>query len=181
MDAGRILDTGMLPAMDIIGAQFADGTAFIPQVLLSARAMNQALALLEPHLEATGEKRTGTIVIGTVEGDLHDIGKNMVVSMLKGVGFKVVDLGVNVNAKRFVQSVAECDPDVLALSALLTTTMPQIRTVIGGLHEEGLRDSVKVMVGGAPVNQKFADDIGADGYANDAGAAVNLTKRLVEA
>lgn len=181
IDARRILETGMLPAMDIIGAQFADGTAFIPQVLLSARAMNEGLALLEPHLKTTDDRRTGKILIGTVEGDLHDIGKNMVVSMLKGVGYNVVDLGVNVNAKKFIEGVAEHEPDVVALSALLTTTMPQIKTVIGGLHEKGLRDAVKVIIGGAPVNQKYADDVGADGYAADAGEAVTLTKRLVGA
>ena len=177
-EAGDILNKGMLPAMDVIGSRFSDGTVFIPEVLLSARAMNQGLELLEPHL--VGESGgPGKIVIGTVNGDLHDIGKNMVVSMLKGVGFKVVDLGANVEVVEFVEAVRDEQPDVLGLSALLTTTMPQIREVIEGLEHSQLRRSVKVIIGGAPVNQKFADDAGADGYAQDAGEAVTLTKRLL--
>ena len=178
-EAGDILNKGMLPAMDVIGSRFSDGTVFIPEVLLSARAMNQGLELLEPHLVSDGAQAPGKIVIGTVNGDLHDIGKNMVVSMLKGVGFKVVDLGANVEMEQFVEAVREEKPDVLGLSALLTTTMPQIRDVIEGLEHSQLRRSVKVIIGGAPVNQKFCDDAGADGYAQDAGEAVALTKRLL--
>ena len=177
--AGDILNKGMLPAMDLIGSRFTDGTVFIPEVLLSARAMNLGLGLLEPHLVSDGAQAPGKIVIGTVNGDLHDIGKNMVVSMLKGVGFKVVDLGANVEVVEFVEAVRDEQPDVLGLSALLTTTMPQIREVIEGLEHSQLRRSVKVIIGGAPVNQKFADDAGADGYAQDAGEAVTLTKRLL--
>jgi 5-methyltetrahydrofolate--homocysteine methyltransferase len=179
--AGDILNKGMLPAMDLIGSRFTDGTVFIPEVLLSARAMNDGITLLEPFLAEAGAANTGKIVIGTVRGDLHDIGKNMVISMLKGVGYKVIDLGANVETEVFVQGVAEHKPDVLALSALLTTTMPQIRDVIAALRAAGLSNKVKVMIGGAPVNQKFADDAGADGYAQDAGDAVSLVKRLLAA
>jgi corrinoid protein of di/trimethylamine methyltransferase len=179
IDARDILDKGMLPAMDVIGAQFTSGTAFIPEVLLSARAMNDGLALLEPHLVGTDDTGIGKIVIGTVRGDLHDIGKNMVVSMLKGVGYRVIDLGANVGTDRFVQEVVEQKPDLVGLSALLTTTMPQIREVIDALRKADLRNSVKVMIGGAPVNQKFADDAGADAYAQDAGEAVTLAKQLL--
>jgi 5-methyltetrahydrofolate--homocysteine methyltransferase len=180
-EAGDILNKGMLPAMDVIGSRFTDGSVFIPEVLLSARAMNQGLELLEPHLIGDTAKGPGKIVIGTVNGDLHDIGKNMVVSMLKGVGYKVVDLGANVEVEQFVEAVRDEEPDVLGLSALLTTTMPQIKQVIEGLEHSQLRRSVKVIIGGAPVNQKFADDAGADGYAQDAGEAVALAKRLLVA
>jgi 5-methyltetrahydrofolate--homocysteine methyltransferase len=179
IDARDILDKGMLPAMDVIGAQFTSGTAFIPEVLLSARAMNDGLSLLEPHLVGTDDAGIGKIVIGTVRGDLHDIGKNIVVSMLKGVGYRVIDLGANVGTDRFVQEVVEQKPDLVGLSALLTTTMPQIREVIDALRKADLRNSVKVMIGGAPVNQKFADDAGADAYAQDAGEAVTLAKQLL--
>ncbi|MDP6709307.1 MAG: cobalamin-dependent protein, partial [Alphaproteobacteria bacterium] len=181
ISASDILNKGMLPAMDLIGSRFTDGTVFIPEVLLSARAMNEGITLLEPHLVDRDAGSTGKIVIGTVRGDLHDIGKNMVVSMLKGVGFQVVDLGANVETEAFVKGVAEHKPDVLGLSALLTTTMPQIRDVIDALRQAGLSNRVKVMIGGAPVNQKFADDAGADGYAQDAGDAVALVKRLLAA
>ena len=178
-DAQDILNIGMLSAMEVISEKFKDGTVFIPEVLLSARALNEALEVLEPHL-AEGASKGGDckILIGTVEGDLHDIGKNLVYTMLKGVGFDVIDLGVNVKVKEFVQQVKETKPDIIGISALLTTTMPQMKKVIEALKEEGLRDQVKVIVGGAPVNRKFTDDIGADGYAQDAGEAVALVKSL---
>ena len=178
-EASEILNNGMLPAMEVIGAKFTDGTVFIPEVLLSARAMNEGLKVLEPHLTSDSKEDSATIMIGTVRGDLHDIGKNMVVTMLKGVGFDTIDLGVNIKVDDFVAQVAEQKPDILGLSALLTTTMPQIKDVIDALTEAGLRDQVKVIVGGAPVNQKFADEVGADGYAADAGDAVTLAKRLL--
>jgi len=178
--AQDILNRGMLPAMEIIGRKFTDGTVFIPEVLLSARAMNEALKVLEPHLAGQQTESQGKILVGTVRGDLHDIGKNMVLTMLKGVGYETVDLGVNVKVEDFVRMVAQHQPDILGLSALLTTTMPQIKDVIDALTEAGLRDKVKVMVGGAPVNQKFSDDVGADGYAADAGEAVKLARRLLE-
>jgi corrinoid protein of di/trimethylamine methyltransferase len=178
-DAQDILNMGMLSAMEEISKKFKDGTVFIPEVLLSARALNEALQILETYL-AEGAATGGDckILIGTVEGDLHDIGKNMVSTMLKGVGFDVIDLGVNVKVKEFVRQVKETKADILGISALLTTTMPQMKKVIDALEEEGVRDQIKVIVGGAPVNRKFADDIGADGYAQDAGEAVELVKFL---
>ncbi len=176
----RILNRGMLSAMEIIGERFKDGTVFIPEVLLSARAMNEALKILEPHLASEDSESSGTIMIGTVRGDLHDIGKNMVLTMLKGVGFDTVDLGVNVRIEDFVQQVSERKPDILGISALLTTTMPQMKKVIGALTEAGLRENLKIIIGGAPVNQKFSDDIEADGYAQDAGEAISLVKRLMK-
>ena len=177
--ANDILNNGMLPAMEVIGSKFTDGTVFIPEVLLSARAMNEGLRVLEPHLASDSREEAAKIMIGTVRGDLHDIGKNMVITMLKGVGFDTIDLGVNIKVEDFVSQVAERKPDVLGLSALLTTTMPQIKDVIESLTEAGLRDKVRVIIGGAPVNQKFADEVGADGYAADAGDAVTLVKKLV--
>jgi len=177
--APDILNIGMLPAMEVIGAKFMDGSVFIPEVLKSARCMNEALKVLEPHLAASGAVSTGRIMIGTVRGDLHDIGKNLVITMLKGVGYDVIDLGVNVKVDDFVKAVERERPDVLGLSALLTTTMPLIAEVIDSLVEADLRDKVKVIVGGAPVNRKFADDVGADGYGANAGAAVELVKEIL--
>lgn len=177
VSARDILNNGMLLAMEVIGEKFKDGSVFIPEVLLSARAMNEALVILEPHLaddQSRGSK--GKILIGTVQGDLHDIGKNLVYTMLKGVGYDIIDMGVNVKVDEFVRQVMEAKPDILGISALLTTTMPQMKMVIDALEEAGIRDQVKVIVGGAPVNQKFADDIGADGFAPNAGDAVTLAK-----
>jgi corrinoid protein of di/trimethylamine methyltransferase len=175
-----ILDRGMLSAMEVIGGRFRDGTVFIPEVLLSARAMNNALAVLEPYLAKEKKESNGKILIGTVRGDLHDIGKNMVITMLRGVGFDVVDLGINVPVEEFVKQVKEHRPQILGMSALLTTTMPEMKKVIEALGAEGLRHQVKVILGGAPVNQKFASDILADGYAADAGSSVDLAKKLVQ-
>ncbi|HJP45749.1 MAG TPA: corrinoid protein, partial [Arenicellales bacterium] len=177
--AKDILNKGMLPAMDVISTRFSDGTVFIPEVLLSARAMNEGLKLLEPHLKKSNVKLGGRVLIGTVLGDLHDIGKNMVVSMMKGAGLEVTDMGVNVSTEDIVQKVRNSQPEVLALSALLTTTMPQMKEVIDALAHAGLRNDLKVIVGGAPVNQKFADQIGADGYAADAAEAVTLATQQV--
>ncbi len=174
-----ILNRGMLATMEVIGERFKTGEVFIPEVLLSARAMNEALAVLEPHLAKEEKEASGKILIGTVRGDLHDIGKNMVATMLRGVGFDVVDLGVNLAIDEFVTQVQEQKPDILGMSALLTTTMPEMKKVIDVLTSKGLRDSVKVIVGGAPVNNKFARDIGADGYATDAGSSVDLAKQLL--
>jgi len=170
----------MLSAMEIIGERFRTGEAFIPEVLLSARAMNEAVRLLEPHLAGTARSTKGKVMIGTVKGDLHDIGKNLVLTMLKGVGFETVDLGIDVPAEEIVRKVAEHRPHILGMSALLTTTMPQMKKVIQVLKEKGLREKVRVMVGGAPVNEKFARDIGADGYAPDAPGAVNLARQLMD-
>jgi len=177
--AQDILDRGMLQTMEEIGAKFKTGDVFIPEVLLSARAMNEALLVLEPHL-AGGKREAGhKVLIGTVSGDLHDLGKNMVVIMLRGVGFEIRDVGINVTTEEFVLAVREYEPEILGLSALLTTTMPEMRKVIDALEEAGLRDGVKVLVGGAPVNQRYADEIGADAYAPDAGASVEAAKKLV--
>jgi methylmalonyl-CoA mutase cobalamin-binding domain/chain len=177
--AEEILDQGMLRSMEEIGARFRTGDVFIPEVLLSARAMNQALLVLEPHLAGGKREAPRRVLIGTVSGDLHDIGKNMVAVMLRGVGFEIRDAGINVTAQEFVRQVRQFGPEVLGLSALLTTTMPEMGRVIDALAEAGLRDKVKVIVGGAPVNQRFADEIGADAYAPDAGTAVDVVKRLL--
>ncbi|RJR22754.1 MAG: cobalamin-binding protein [Desulfobacteraceae bacterium] len=179
LNAKDILNRGMLSAMEVIGNKFKDGTVFIPEVLLSARAMNEALRVLEPFLAKEAKDASGKILIGTVRGDLHDIGKNMVVTMLRGVGFDVVDLGVNLPVDTFVAKVKEHKPDILGMSALLTTTMPEMKKVISALSTHGLRDKVKVIIGGAPVNDKFAKDIGADGYGPDAGASVELARSLI--
>ncbi len=176
----EILNKGMLSAMEVVGEKFKNETIFIPEVLLSARAMKEGLKVLEPYLAFLDEDSSGKIMIGTVRGDLHDIGKNLVLIMLKGVGFNTVDLGVNVKVDDFVREVADKKPDILGMSALLTTTMPQMRDVIETLTEAGLRESVKVVVGGAPVTQKFCNDIKADGYAKDAGEAVALVKKLMK-
>ena len=183
LDKGRsaqdILHIGMLSAMDIIGEKFRDGSVFIPEVLLSARAMNEAVTMMEPYLVSGESKKPGKILIGTVQGDMHDIGKNIVITMLRGSGFEVIDLGMDVNVQVFLNKVMEYQPDVLALSALLTTTMPKMRNVIDTLVKEGIRDKLKVIVGGAPINKKFADEIGADGYAPDAVSAVDLVRKLM--
>jgi len=177
--AQDILDRGMLQTMEEIGAKFKTGDVFIPEVLLSARAMNEALLILEPHLAGGTKEAQHKVLIGTVSGDLHDIGKNMVVIMLRGVGFEIRDVGINVTTEEFIREVRAYEPEILGLSALLTTTMPEMRKVIDALEEAGLRDRVKVLVGGAPVNQRYADEIGADAYAPDAGASVEEAKRLV--
>jgi 5-methyltetrahydrofolate--homocysteine methyltransferase len=170
----------MVSAMEVVAERFKAGEAFIPEVLLAARAMNEGLLLLEPHLAGQTTEPGHRVLIGTVHGDMHDIGKNMVAIMLRGVGFEVQDIGVNIPAEDFVREVEESQPDILGLSAILTTTMPEMRKVIEALEAKGLRDRVKILVGGAPLNQKFADDIRADGYARDAGEAVDAARSLVE-
>lgn len=179
VSAENILQKGMLSAMEKIGERFKKGDVFIPEVLLSARAMNECLPLLESHLTKGMSSSSGKIIIGTVRGDMHDIGKNMVATMLKGVGFDVVDIGVNVPRDEFVKRVAKERPDILGVSALLTTTMPEMKAIILAVEAAGLREDLKVIVGGAPVNEKFANDIGADGYGQDAGAAVAIVKELL--
>ncbi|MCP4628371.1 MAG: hypothetical protein GY850_33385 [bacterium] len=174
-----ILNRGMLSTMEVIGGRFTVGDVFIPEVLFSARAMNEALKVLEPYLANEKKEVSARLIVGTVRGDLHDIGKNMVVTMLRGVGFEVIDLGINIKSEDFLSKVAEIKPDILGLSALLTTTMPEMKKIIDALEESGLREKVKVMVGGAPVNETFAKQIGADGYAADAGASVDLAKKLL--
>ena len=179
--AANMLYEGMLPAMDHIGEQFKQNLIFIPEVLLSARAMNEGLTLLKPHLSKQEKPLDRTVIIGTIHGDMHDIGKNLVSIMLKGAGFTVIDLGFNVPVDRFMEETARVNPDLICLSSLLTTAMPGMKTVIDNLEESGYRSSVKVMVGGAPVSQRFATNIGADGYADDAIQAVDLAKDLTRA
>lgn len=168
IDAAQILDEGLLAGMDDIARKWAEGTAFIPEVLVGARCMNAAIEILEPYLVHTSAGSRGRIIMGTVAGDLHDIGKNLCILMMKAKSFEVIDLGVDVSAKRFVEAVQEYRPQVLCLSSLLTTTMGNMKTVIEALKEAGLRDLVRVAVGGAPVTQAFADEIGADLYTEDA-------------
>jgi 5-methyltetrahydrofolate--homocysteine methyltransferase len=179
VSAREILEGGLIAGMEVIGDRFKTGEVFIPEVLLAARAVNQALEVLEPHLAGEKQQETFRVLIGTVKGDLHDIGKNMVATMLRGVGFEIRDAGVNVAAEEFVRQVEEYRPHILAMSALLTTTMPEMRGVLEILSERGMRQQVRVLVGGAPVNRKFADGIGADGYAPDAGEAVAVARDLV--
>jgi len=179
MEPAKILNEALVPAMDVVGKEYEEGKRYIPEMLISAEAMKAAMEVLRPKLVETGVKPRGKVVIGTVEGDLHDIGKNLVAMMLEGAGFEVVDLGTEVTAERFVQAVREHKPDLLGMSALLTTTMVHMPEVIEALKREGLRDGVKVIVGGAPVTQEYAEKIGADGYAEDATRATKLVLRLL--
>ena len=171
-----VINNCMIKAMEEIGDRFQNQKAFVPELLMAARAMKGALDLLKPHMKGENTAIIGKIVIGTVQGDLHDIGKNLVASMFEGCGFEVINLGVNISPEKFVEVVKTEKPDILCLSALLTTTMNNMKTVITALEAAGLRDSVKVMVGGAPVNQMFADQIGADGFSSNANAAVLKAK-----
>jgi 5-methyltetrahydrofolate--homocysteine methyltransferase len=177
--AREILDDALLPGMDVVGARMRSGECFIPEVLLSARTMQGALDLIRPHMAAGESTSLGTVVIGTVEGDLHDIGKNLVAMMLQGAGFEVVNLGTGVTATDFVAAVRDKGPVLLGMSALLTTTLPHMAETMAALKEAGLREGVKVMVGGAPVTAAFAAELGADGYGANAGLAVEKAKELV--
>lgn len=177
--AAEILDRGLIAAISAVGDRMASGEIFIPDVLLAARAMTVAVGMLAPQLAKSGGQQRGKVLIGTVTGDMHDIGKNLVATMLKGVGFEVRDLGINVSRERFYAEIADFQPDVLGLSSLLTTTMMEMRALVGGVKERGLNEHCKVIVGGAPVSEQFAKQIGADGYAPNASEAVRLVKRLV--
>ena len=163
---GDILNDSMIPVMEEVGRKFEEGVCYIPEMLVAARVMKAGVSFLRPHLIDSDIKPIGTYVIGTVKGDLHDIGKNLVVMMMEGVGFKVIDLGVDVVTDKFVEAVREYKPQFLGISTLLTTTMPKARTVVEALEEAGLRKGVKIMVGGAPVSQKFSDEIGCDLFAH---------------
>ncbi len=174
----EILDEALLPAMDTVGARMREGECFIPEVLLSARVMQACLDILRPHMAAGESTSAGTVVLGTVEGDLHDIGKNLVGMLLQGAGFSVVNLGTGVSCEAFVSAVREHEASILGMSALLTTTLPHMAETIAALKAAGLRDSVKVMVGGAPVTEAYASEIGADGYGANAGMAVEKAKTL---
>lgn len=174
-----VLDRGLLAGMDVVGQRFRDGDMFIPEVLRCAKAMHGAMEVLRPLLAASGAPSAGTLVIGTVEGDLHDIGKNLVGMMFEGAGFKVVDLGIDVKAETFVEAVQTHKPDLLGLSALLTTTMPQMSKIIGALKEADVLNGLKIMVGGAPVTAEFAEEIGADAYGASAVSAVETGRQLL--
>ncbi len=178
VDPSELLGKYMIPAMDEVGKRFECNEYFVPELLIAARAMKTALQLLTPKLAASGAKAKGRVVIGTVQGDLHDIGKNLVASMLEGGGFEVVDLGVDVPPQKFIEAAKEKEGTIIAMSALLTTTMTQMKTVIKSLVEGGLRDKVRVMIGGAPITQQYADEIGADGYGDNASSAVALARKL---
>jgi 5-methyltetrahydrofolate--homocysteine methyltransferase len=183
LDAGTppedILYKACIPAMEEVGRLFEEGEKFVPEMLISARAMQTAMGLLKPLLLEADIQTLGTVVVGTVAGDLHDIGKNLVGMMLEGSGFEVVDLGTDVGPQQFVDAVREHEPQVIGMSALLTTTMPSMGATIEALKEAGLRGDVKVMIGGAPITQDFADKVGADGFAPDASSASRKTKELV--
>lgn len=173
------LTKGLVAGMDIVGVDFRDGILFVPEVLMSAKAMKAGMTLLRPLLAETGAPEVGSFVIGTVKGDIHDIGKNLVTMMMEGAGFRVVDLGINQDSEQFISAIREHQPDILGMSALLTTTMPYMKVVIETLKKEGLRDQVVVMVGGAPVNAAFAEAIEADAYCRDASVAVETAKKFV--
>ena len=177
--ASTILNDGMISAMGEVGRLFEEGECFVPEMLIAARAMQAGLALLKPALKDADIKSAGKVVIGTVKGDLHDIGKNLVAMMLEGAGFEIVDLGTDVSPEKFVNAVRENKPDLVAMSALLTTTMPAMIATIKALQESGLRAQVKVMIGGAPITEDYARRIGADGFSPDASRAVTLARSLV--
>ena len=183
LDAGlapeTILNDDMIAAMAEVGARYECGDIYVAEMFISAKTLQGALNVLRPHLRSANVQAKGKVVVGTVKGDMHDIGKNLVSMMLEGAGFDVLDLGSDVHPSKFVDAVSASDPDVVALSALLTTTMPSMKSTIDALAAAGLRDRVKVMVGGAPVNQEYADAIGADGYAQDASQAAALAKSLI--
>jgi len=185
LDAGltaeKILYQGCIPAMDEVGYQFEIGEKFVPEMLVAARAMDAAMRLLRPLLVEEGVEQIGTVLIGTVQGDLHDIGKNLVTMMMEGAGFRIVDLGTDVAPEKFVEAVKTEHPDIVAMSALLTTTTRSIVATINALEEAGLRDEIKIMIGGAPITQEFADKVGADGFAPDAGSAARKAKELMAA
>jgi 5-methyltetrahydrofolate--homocysteine methyltransferase len=185
LDAGvealEVMDFGLISGMAIVGIKFRENFIFVPEVLACARAMKAGMAHVEPILSAAGVEKLGKVVMGTVKGDLHDIGKNLCIMMLRGAGFEVIDLGVDTSPDRFMEAIEEHSADILGMSALLTTTMPNMGRTIEAFIDADLRDQVKIMVGGAPVTQDFADDMGADGYGKDALACVALAKRFVGA
>jgi len=178
-DAYEVMIKGLVAGMDIVGEDFRDGILFVPEVLMAAKAMKAGMDVLRPLLAESEAPRQGTLVIGTVKGDIHDIGQNLVSMMMEGAGFQVVNLGTNVDADQFLGAIREHQADILGMSALLTTTMPYMEVVIDRLKEEGLRDEVIVLVGGAPVTSAFAEHIGADGYGDDAAEAVEVARKLM--
>jgi 5-methyltetrahydrofolate--homocysteine methyltransferase len=175
----EVLGNGLVAGMDIVGVDFRDGVLFVPEVLMAANAMKSGMEILRPLLTQTGVQRIGTMVIGTVKGDIHDIGKNLVAMMMEGAGFEVINLGVNNDADKFLAAIREHNADIVGMSALLTTTMPYMKVVIQALKDEGLRDKIFVMVGGAPLSEAFAEEIESDAYGRDAAVAVEIAKRYM--
>jgi len=176
----KILEEGLIRGMSIIGEKFKKNEVYVPEVLIAARAMHAGMDILKPKLTETGVKNIGKVVMGTVQGDLHDIGKNLVEMMLEGAGFEVIDLGIDVSDEKFVEAVKEHQPNIIGMSALLTTTMVNMVEVIQALEVAGLRDKVKIMIGGAPITQNYSEQIGADGYSPDAASAVDKAKTFVD-
>ncbi len=174
-----VLTEGLVAGMEVVGRDFRDGILFVPEVLMAAKAMKGGMAILRPLLAETGAQKIGSMVIGTVKGDIHDIGKNLVTMMMEGAGFEVYDLGINNSAEDYMEAINEHHPDILGMSALLTTTMPYMRTVINTLKDEGIREEMIVLVGGAPLNEAFAEDIEADAYCRDAAVAVETAKKFM--
>ncbi len=174
------LTKGLVAGMDIVGVDFRDGIFFVPEVLMAAKAMKAGMAILRPLLAETDSPKMGTMVIGTVKGDIHDIGKNLVAMMMEGAGFEVINIGINNSVEKFMDAIDEHDADIVGMSALLTTTMPYMRVVINKLKEKALRDDIIVLVGGAPLNEAFAEDIEADSYCRDAAVAVETAKKLIQ-
>jgi len=174
------LTKGLVAGMDIVGVDFRDGILFVPEVLMAAKAMKAGMAILRPLLAETDSPKMGTMVIGTVKGDIHDIGKNLVAMMMEGAGFEVINIGINNSVEKFMDAIDEHDADIVGMSALLTTTMPYMRVVINKLKEKALRDDIIVLVGGAPLNEAFAEDIEADSYCRDAAVAVETAKKLIQ-
>ena len=178
-DAGKVLDEALVEGMRIVGIDFRDGILFVPEVLMSANAMKGGMAILRPLLAETGARTIGKMVIGTVKGDIHDIGKNLVAMMMEGAGFEVINIGINNGVEKYLEAIDEHKPDILGMSALLTTTMPYMKVVIDTLIEQGIRQELIVLVGGAPLNEEFSDAIGADAYCRDAAVAVETAKTLI--
>lgn len=179
VDPQLIIGDYMIPAMDKIGSMFEDCDVFVPELLMAARAMKGSLRIIQPLLTATGAQSKGKVIIGTVKGDLHDIGKNIIGSMLEGAGFQVINLGNDVSPQKYVEAINEYNPQIVAMSALLTTTMKEMETTVKAIQEAGLRDQVKIMIGGAPVTEIYSEKIGADGYSDNANGAVKLARLLL--
>ena len=177
--AQEILNDGLLAGMDVIGEKFKNNEVYVPEVLIAARAMKAGMTIIKPLLLDSGVEMKGVVAIGTVKGDLHDIGKNLVAMMLEGAGFTVIDLGVDVGAEQYIDAIKNQGAQLIGMSALLTTTMTSMKEIIDAITEAGLRDQVKIMIGGAPITQEYADEIGADGYSIDAASAAELAKNLI--
>ena len=178
-EPGKVLEDALVEGMRIVGIDFRDGILFVPEVLMSANAMKGGMAILRPLLAETGAQTIGKVVVGTVKGDIHDIGKNLVAMMMEGAGFEVINIGINNGVEAYLEAIEEHQPDILGMSALLTTTMPYMKVVIDTLIEQGIRKDLIVLVGGAPLNEEFSEAIGADAYCRDAAVAVETAKKLV--